>query len=65
MKTFILTTKELVELVRNFEADCRDGFVSNDEAYIESVLHGKESENVLANAIEVYFLLQNGASDAD
>ena len=32
---YYLTIKDLEELVRDFEPDCRDGFVSNDGAYIE------------------------------
>ena len=32
---YYLTIKDLELLVRDFEPDCRDGFVSNDGAYIE------------------------------
>jgi len=32
---YCLTMKQLKRLVRDFQADCHDGFVSNDEAYIE------------------------------
>ena len=30
-----LTLKELVKLCRDFMVDCHDGFVSNDNAYVE------------------------------
>lgn len=32
---YYLTLKDLERLVRDFQADCHDGFVSNDNAYIE------------------------------
>lgn len=35
---YFLTIKQLAQLVRDFQADCHDGFVSNDEAYLESKL---------------------------
>ena len=35
---YFLTIKQVAQLVRDFEPDCRDGFVSNDEAYIEARL---------------------------
>jgi len=35
---YYLTLKDLEQLVRDFQADCHDGFVSNDGAYIESWL---------------------------
>ena len=35
---YFLTIKQLARLVRDFQADCFDGFVSNDEAYLESKL---------------------------
>ena len=35
---YFLTIDELKELVRDFQADCHDGFVSNDKAYIEEWL---------------------------
>jgi len=38
MKEYRLTTDQLQELCRDFQADCHDGFVSNDKAYIESWL---------------------------
>lgn len=31
---YFLTLKQLAQLVRDFQADCHDGFVSNDEAYL-------------------------------
>lgn len=30
-----LTIDDLCALVRDFQADCYDGFISNDKAYIE------------------------------
>ncbi len=38
IELYILTVKHLTQLVRNFQADQRDGFVSNDESYIENWL---------------------------
>jgi len=35
---YYLTLKDLERLVRDFQADCHDGFVSNDSAYIENWL---------------------------
>ena len=35
---YYLTMKDLEQLVRDFQADCHDGFVSNDSAYIEQWL---------------------------
>lgn len=35
---YFLTIKDLERLVRDFQADCHDGFVSNDNAYIEQWL---------------------------
>ena len=32
---YYLTLKDLERLVRDFQADCHDGFVSNDCSYIE------------------------------
>jgi hypothetical protein len=36
---YYLTLKDLEQLVRDFQADCHDGFVSNDSAYIEQWLN--------------------------
>ena len=33
---YFITLPQLVRLCRDFSADCFDGFVSNDEAYIKS-----------------------------
>lgn len=41
---YFLTIKQLSQLVRDFQADCHDGFVSNDEAYLEEKLKGIEHE---------------------
>ena len=35
---YYLTIHDLERLVRDFQVDCHDGFVSNDNAYIESWL---------------------------
>ena len=35
MQEYRLTMRELTLLVRSFQVDCYDGFVSNDESYIE------------------------------
>ena len=42
VKGYYLTIKDLEKLVRDFEPDCRDGFVSNDGAYIEQWLKTHE-----------------------
>jgi len=36
---YFLTMNDLAKLVRDFQADCHDGFVSNDKSYIESWLN--------------------------
>lgn len=33
---YFLTINDLQKLCRDFQADCHDGFVSNDNAYIEN-----------------------------
>jgi hypothetical protein len=35
---YFLTIRDLEKLVRDFQADCHDGFVSNDKAYLEEWL---------------------------
>lgn len=35
---YFLTPYDLSKLVRDFQADCHDGFVSNDVSYIEEWL---------------------------
>jgi len=39
---YYLTLSDLERLVRAFQADCHDGFVSNDKAYIENWLKNHE-----------------------
>jgi len=39
---YYLTLSDLARLVRDFQADCHDGFVSNDNAYIEQWLKNHE-----------------------
>jgi hypothetical protein len=38
MGGYFLTPYDLEKLVRDFQADCHDGFVSNDHSYIEEWL---------------------------
>ncbi len=33
---YFLTLDELQKLVRDFQVDCYDGFISNDKSYIKS-----------------------------
>jgi len=35
---YFMTIHDLAELVRDFQVDCHDGFVSNDNSYIENWL---------------------------
>jgi hypothetical protein len=35
---YFLTIDDLARLVRDFQADCHDGFVSNDKSYIKAWL---------------------------
>lgn len=35
---YFLTINDLARLVRDFQADCHDGFVSNDIGYLEEWL---------------------------
>ena len=39
---YFLTIYDLAKLVRDFQADCHDGFVSNDGSYIEEWLKKHE-----------------------
>jgi len=39
---YYLTPSDLERLVRDFQADCHDGFVSNDGAYIDQWLKTHE-----------------------
>ena len=39
---YFFTIDKLQQLVRDFQADCHDGFVSNDEAYLEQWLKKHE-----------------------
>jgi len=36
---YFLTIDDLQRLARDFQADCFDGFISNDKAYIEQWLN--------------------------
>ena len=40
---YYLTIDDLQRLVRDFQADCHDGFVSNDISYIEAWLKNHNS----------------------
>jgi hypothetical protein len=39
---YYLTINDLTKLVRDFQVDCHDGFVSNDNSYIENWLKTHE-----------------------
>jgi hypothetical protein len=39
---YFLSIDDLERLVRDFQADCHDGFVSNDQSYIEHWLKNHE-----------------------
>ena len=39
---YFLTIDDLQRLVRDFQADCHDGFVSNDNSYLEAWLKKHE-----------------------
>lgn len=39
---YFLTLEQLEKLVRDFQIDCYDGFVSNDKAYIENWIKNNE-----------------------
>jgi len=39
---YYLTINDLARLVRDFQADCYDGFVSNDKSYLEAWLEKHE-----------------------
>jgi hypothetical protein len=39
---YYLTLNDLKQLMRDFQVDCYDGFVSNDGAYIENWLKNHE-----------------------
>jgi len=39
---YFLTIHDLEKLVRDFQVDCHDGFVSNDNSYIEEWLRKHE-----------------------
>jgi hypothetical protein len=44
---YYLTINDLAKLVRDFQVDCHDGFVSNDNSYIENWLKKHERiENI-------------------
>jgi hypothetical protein len=44
MKEYTLTLEELTKLCRDFQADCFDGFVSNDVSYIECWLENNNKK---------------------
>ena len=41
---FFFTLDKLQQLVRDFQVDCYDGFVSNDKAYIEEWIKKNDNE---------------------
>jgi len=40
---YFLTMNDLTKMVRDFQADCHDGFVSNDVGYLEEWLKKHDS----------------------
>jgi len=42
IKGYFLSIYDLARLVRDFQADCQDGFVSNDLSYLEHWLKKHE-----------------------
>lgn len=44
MEGYFLTKNQLKELVRDFQADCHDGFVSNDDSYIDQWMKSHNPE---------------------
>lgn len=48
---YYLTMSDLERLVRDFQADCHDGFVSNDSAYIEQWL--LKHDRVISDLTEI------------
>ena len=44
-KKYSLTIEELQKLCRDFQADCYDGFVSNDNSYIQLWLDKNINKN--------------------
>ena len=41
---YFLTIDDLAKMVRDFQADCHDGFVSNDKSYLEAWLKKHERQ---------------------
>jgi hypothetical protein len=41
---YFISIDDLAKLVRDFQADCHDGFVSNDKSYIEEWLKKNKNE---------------------
>lgn len=42
---YFLTINDLQKLVRDFQVDCFDGFVSNDQSYIEEWLKNTKEKH--------------------
>jgi len=51
-KEYKIDKNSLVKLCRDFQADCFDGFVSNDESYIEHWLNKYERKKKLEKLSE-------------
>ena len=49
-----LTIQQLAKLCRDFQADCFDGFVSNDKSYIEHWLKNETNNNTRKRSREVH-----------
>ena len=49
-----LTIEQLCELCRDFQADCFDGFVSNDSLYIENWLKNETNNHTKRTGRKVH-----------
>ena len=49
---YFITIEQLAELVRDFQVDCHDGFVSNDKSYIENWLKTGISNPKVTSLVE-------------
>lgn len=55
MDKYVLTTEQLVSLVRDFRADCFDGFISDDDAYVEQWVEDKNIPTELSSISKAWF----------
>jgi hypothetical protein len=61
---YYLTIKDLEKLVRDFQVDCHDGFVSNDKAYIEEWLKKHERIVKVKNWNEEFKKMDEAINDS-